>query len=111
MIIKVILDTNQEVEIYDSSVDTDLVTIAYRQVMNVMTFSIYQSVSKDLPVYKIWNKLSIALKESEGALVKSIKIINDDNEVIFEKDDIINYLYSVTFNHPLSESIDFEFAE
>lgn len=113
MIVKVILDTNQEVEIYNSLNDiNNSITVLYRQIMNGMALSIFQETVNELLLYPVWNELMQAMKEnSEETSIQSIMVINDENKVIFEKNNIINYLYNATFSNFVKENIDFEFAE
>lgn len=113
MIVKVILNTNQEIEIYDSTIDQiEGVDIAYRHVPDggiALSISKFDSVD-ELPLLTCWHRLTSAMKEPEVESIQSICIENND-EIIFTQNNIMNYMYNVTFGNPIRESIDFEFKE
>ena len=48
------------------------------------------------------------IKDPKKESIKSVIVINDNDEIIFEQNNIVNYLYQATFNHPIKENIDFE---
>lgn len=113
MIIKVNLDTNQEIEIYNSLNDMDKkIKISYREVFNEKALSLTNdSNTETLLLYNSWKNLIENIENPMQKSAQSIVIIDDNNKIIFEKNNITNYAYSVTFDNTIKENINFEFIE
>ena len=113
MIIKAILNTDQTVNIYNSLDDVnEEVRVEYRATPEGVSFCLASSrTTTKVVLYPIWRRLRSQIEEPTMDSIKSIVAVNDDDEVVFEVNNITNYTYSVTFGNTVIEAIDFVTAE
>ena len=111
MIVKAILNTDKEVEIYNSLNDTrDLISVIYNEIPNEVSLSLTATDSDyDLPLHAIWTNFMQSIEDYRKNSIKTILVLSDANTVVFEQNNVSNYVYQVTFEAPLKESINFEF--
>lgn len=111
MIVKAILNTDQEVEIYNSLNDPkDLISVIYRELPNEVSLGLTTIDSDyDLPLHTIWTNFMKSIKDHRKNSIKTILVLSDADTVVIEQNNVSNYLYQVTFETPLKESINFEF--
>lgn len=111
MIVKAILNTDQEVEIYNSLNDTKgLISVAYREIPGGVSLGLTTTDSGyDLPLHAVWTNFMQSIEDHRKNSIKTILVLGDADTVILEQNNVSNYVYQVAFEIPLKESINFEF--
>ena len=111
MIVKAILNTDQEVEIYNSLNDPkDLISVIYNEIPNEVSLSLTATDSDyDLPLHAIWTNFMQSIEDHRKNSIKTILVLSDADTVVLEQNNVSNYVYQATFETPLKESINFEF--